>query len=130
MLDIVGSAVAEPALALSHHGRELKSVQLRVATVVGKCPGDIAAAEVVALKGQGDPVYILWAVRPGLGQAGRQILNPHSNGILRVGNIAGRILVFKAHSEACIGSLPWPTFSCIITAMISSMYSGMPCSAA
>ena len=83
MLDIVGIAVAGPAQALGHHGGELQSVQLGVAAIVGKSPEDVAAAEVVALEGQGDPVNILRAVRPGLGQAGRQILNPHSNGILR-----------------------------------------------
>lgn len=66
MLDIVGIAVAGPAQALGHHGGELKGVQLGVAAIVGKGLGDVAAAEVVALESQGDPVYILRAVRPGL----------------------------------------------------------------
>ena len=94
MLDIVGIAVAGPAQALGHHRRELQGVQLGVAAVVGKDPGDIAAAEVVALESQGNPVNILRAVCPGLGQAGRQILNPHSNGILRVAYASRSIGVF------------------------------------
>lgn len=63
MLDIVGIAVAGPAQALGHHGRELQGVQLGIAAVVGKGPGDVAAAEVVALEGQRDPAYILRAAR-------------------------------------------------------------------
>lgn len=68
MLDIQGISIACPAHALGHYLGKLHGVQLRVAAVIAHGPGDIAAAEVVALEGQGNPGYILRAVRPGLGQ--------------------------------------------------------------
>lgn len=95
MLDILRVAVACPTLALGHQLGKLYSVKFRVAAVIGKGPGDIAAAEVVALQSEGDSLHIRGAFCPGFGEAVRQILNPHIDRIRPVGDTAGRFWVFR-----------------------------------
>ena len=129
--DILRIPITTPPKSGSLHCRKFYRIGVGTSTVICFCPRNITITEVVALHGEFDMFHIYLTFHICRGKNRFQFLNTTLDRIFRVFNsiMFVRILCIET-SAACIGSSPLPPLSCILTALISSTYSGIPYSLA